>query len=55
MYFNDVMKIISDRALYISKKFNIPISQQITTNATLLNRDVIEYMKNTNFTFPNFY
>lgn len=51
MYFNDVMKVISDRALYLSQKYNIPIRQQITTNATLLTKEVIEYMKNANFSF----
>ena len=51
MYFDEVIKTISDRALAISSNLNIPFRQQITTNAILLNKDMIEYMKQAKFNF----
>lgn len=51
MYFDEVIKKISDSALQTAIKEKIPFHQQITTNGTLLNQERIKYMKDANFTF----
>lgn len=51
MYFDEVMKKIADSAMAITAENHISLRQQITTNATLLNKDRIQYMKDTNFNF----
>ncbi|HJH47310.1 radical SAM/SPASM domain-containing protein [Bacteroides hominis] len=51
IYFDEVVKKVSDYALSVAAKSKVKIKQQITTNATLLNKDRIYYMKDANFDF----
>lgn len=51
MYFDEVIRKVSDAIFPIVLQHNVGFRQQITTNATLLNVDRIEYMKNVNFNF----
>lgn len=51
MYFDEVIKKISDSVFPILLQNNVKFRQQITTNATLLSEDRIRYMKDMNFDF----
>ena len=51
MYFDEVIKKVSDSAMQIAQKNELNFRQQITTNATLLNEERIRYMKESNFNF----
>ena len=51
MYFDEVMKKVSDAALKVTTENHIELKQKITTNATLLNKERIQYMKDANFRF----
>ena len=50
MYYDEVIKIISDNSLKILSNKKIEFNQQITTNATYLNEDRIQQMKDWSFT-----
>ncbi|SHJ67206.1 radical SAM/SPASM domain-containing protein [Bacteroides stercorirosoris] len=51
MYFDEVIRKISDTALRLSEQNKFVFRQQMTTNATLLDEDKIRYMKDAHFRF----
>lgn len=51
MYFDEVIRKVSDAALQATSQNNVNFRQQMTTNATLLNKERIEYMKEARFNF----
>ncbi|SEG22835.1 radical SAM/SPASM domain-containing protein [Parabacteroides chinchillae] len=51
MYFNEIIKSVSDFALPLAQQYQVDFKQQITTNATLLDENKIKYMKEAKFNF----
>lgn len=51
MYFDEVISKVSQFSQKLASEHNIGFAQQITTNATLLNKERIQQMKDYNFVF----
>ena len=51
MYFDEVIRKVSDSAMQVTATNDVFLRQQITTNATLLNEERIKYMKEAHFDF----
>ena len=51
MYFDEIIRKISDTALRLSEQNKFVFRQQMTTNATLLDEEKIRYMKDAHFRF----